>query len=213
MVGALLWGRGAEAARREVIAARSDIAQRAVSRAELWVGLPSLSKVSREVNDDCSGLTYLAYWKPGLNLLPEQTQPGESGVAAIYRKAQALGALRQVPRPGDLVFFQDTYDRNRDGRRNDGLTHIGVVEHVSPDGLVTFVHRAGGGVKRSKLHLYQRDVRRDEQGRVLNDWLRRADRKGPGRLAGQLLVGFAAVDERWVAPEPVRTARRAPVQR
>jgi hypothetical protein len=213
VVGVLLCGRGAEAARRNVSAARSNIAQKAVSRAEQWVGLPSLARVSREVNDDCSGLTYLAYWRPGLNLLPEQVLPGESGVAAIYRKAEALGAIRQQPRPGDLVFFEDTYDRNRDGRRNDGLTHIGVVERVSAEGLVTFVHRAGGGVKRSKLHLYQRDVRRDGKGRVLNDWLRRADRKGPGQLAGELVAGFASVDERWVTAEPARIARRDPVRR
>lgn len=213
VLGVLLCGQAADAARRGTGEARSEIGRRAASRASLWVGLPSLSRVSREVNDDCSGLTHLAYWRPGLSLMPEAPRPGENGVAAIYRKAQELGVLREQPRPGDLVFFQETYDRNRDGRRNDGLTHIGVVERVSPEGLVTFVHRAGGGVKRSRLHLYQRDVRRDGKGRVLNDWLRRADRKGPSQLAGELVVGFAAVDERWVTPQPPRTARRAPVRR
>jgi hypothetical protein len=131
----------------------------------------------------------------------------------MFRKALALGAIHDLPRPGDLVFFEETFDRNRDGRRNDGLTHVGVVEHVTADGLVTFVHRAGGGVKRSKLHLYQRDVRRDGKGRVLNDWLRRADRHGPGQLAGELVAGFATVDERWVTPEPPRVARRASPRR
>jgi hypothetical protein len=213
--GVLLCGLQAEAARRGAPGreARAEIGGRAASRAALWVGLPSLARVSREVNDDCSGLMHLAYWKPGLSLMPEQPLPGENGVAAIYRKAQVLGALRQQPRRGDLVFFQETYDRNRDGRRNDGLTHIGVVERVSADGLVTFVHRAHGGVKRSRLHLSQRDVRRDGKGRVLNDWLRRADKHGRGQLTGELLVGFAAVDERWLTPAPVRTARRDSARR
>jgi hypothetical protein len=215
LLGVFFWGLEAGAARRVPpgSAARSEIARKAASRASLWVGLPSLARVSRGVNDDCSGLTHLAYWKPGLSLMPERTLEGENGVAAIHRKALALGALRQQPRPGDLVFFRETYDRNRDGRRNDGLTHIGVVERVSEDGLVTFVHRADGGVKRSKLHLYQRQVRRDGQGRVLNDWLRRADGQGRGKLAGELLVGFATVDERWMAPEPPRMARRAATRR
>jgi hypothetical protein len=213
VLGVFLCGREAEAARKGWTEARSRIGQRAVSRAALWVGLPSLARVSREVNDDCSGLMHLAYWRPGLNLMPEDARPGENGVAAIYRKARELGAVREWPRPGDLVFFQETYDRNRDGQRNDGLTHIGVVERVSKDGQVTFVHRAGGGVKRSRLHLSQRDVRRDGKGRVLNDWLRRADRKHPGQLAGELVVGFAAVDERWVTPAPPRVARRAPSRR
>ncbi|HEX8702569.1 MAG TPA: NlpC/P60 family protein [Myxococcaceae bacterium] len=203
----LLLGTEAEAARR------SEIARKAASRASRWVGLPSLTGVSREVNDDCSGLMHLAYWKPGLSLMPEQPLPGEGGVAAIYRKAQQLGALRGQPQPGDLVFFQETHDRNRDGRRNDGLTHIGVVERVSADGLVTFVHRAGGGVKRSRLHLLQPQVRKDAKGRVLNDWLRRRDKHGQGQLAGELVVGFAAVDERWMTPQPARMARNSRPQR
>lgn len=213
VLGVLLCGREVEAARRGRVGARAQIGQRAVSRAALWVGLPSLARVSREVNDDCSGLMHLAYWRPGLSLMPEDVRPGENGVAAIYRKAQELGAVRERPRRGDLVFFRETYDRNRDGRRNDGLTHIGVVERVSEDGQVTFVHRAGGGVKRSRLHLSQRAVRRDGQGRVLNDWLRRADRKHPGQLAGELVAGFATVDERWVTPRPPRVARRARARR
>jgi hypothetical protein len=208
VLGCVLFsGAEAEAARR------SEIARKAASRVSLWVGLPSLTGVSRQVNDDCSGLMHLAYWKPGLSLMPEHTLPGEGGVAAIYRRAQQLGVLRDEPQPGDLVFFQETHDRNRDGRRNDGLTHIGVVERVSADGLVTFVHRAGGGVKRSRLHLYQPQVRRDAKGRVLNDWLRRRDKQGRGQLAGELLVGFAAVDERWMTPKPSRTARSARSQR
>ena len=47
---------------------------------------------------------------------------------------------------------------------------------VAPDGTVTFVHRAGGGVKRSKLNLHQPSLRRDAKGRVLNDYLRRTRR-------------------------------------
>jgi cell wall-associated NlpC family hydrolase len=211
----LLSGAKAEAARggSSRKTAGPQIARKAASRASLWVGLPSLSGVSREVNDDCSGLMHLAYWQPGLSLMPEYTLPGEGGVAAIYRKAQRLGVLRDEPQPGDLVFFQETHDRNRDGRRNDGLTHIGVVVRVSSDGLVTFVHRAGGGVKRSRLHLYQPNIRKDARGRVLNDWLRRRDKHGRGQLAGELLVGFAAVDERWMTPEPSQTGQGTRTQR
>ena len=202
LMGVMLWGPEAEAARRASSSQRTrnasgTLAHRAASRASLWVGLPSLRRVSHSVNDDCSGLANLAYRGRGLSLMPEHPLPGENGVAAIYRKAQSLDALRGEPRPGDLVFFRETYDRNRDGRRNDGLTHIGVVERVAPDGTVTFVHRAGGGVKRSKLNLHQPGLRRDAKGRVLNDYLRRSEKVPRPRLAGELLAGFAAVDARW----------------
>jgi hypothetical protein len=202
LLGVLLPGSEARAARHatsspDIRTASGPLARRAAVRASLWVGLPSLSRVSRSVNDDCSGLANLAYRKRGLSLMPERPRPGEGGVAAIYRKARALGALHETPRPGDLVFFRETYDRNRDGRRNDGLTHIGVVERVAPDGTVTFVHRAGGGVKRSKLHLGQPGVRRNARGQVLNDYLRRPEKVARPRLAGELFAGFATVDQRW----------------
>ncbi len=208
-----LFGAEAEAARRATKkkSAPPAIAHKAVKRAAQWVGLPSIKSVSREVTDDCSGLMRLAYWRQDLSLFPERTLPGENGVAAIHRKARDLKALRTRPRAGYLVFFQETHDRNGDGRRNDGLTHIGIVERVERSGTVTFVHRAGGGVKRGKFNLRSPDQRRDARGRVLNDYLRRPDDISEIRLAGQLVTGFATVDERWKAPaakaRPARASR------
>jgi cell wall-associated NlpC family hydrolase len=192
----------AVAARRSPPVARPGAApaRRALLRAQRWVGLSSLRTVSGAVHDDCSGLVLLAFRGQGVRLMPGAAAPGENGVSALWRRARALGALREAPRPGDLVFFRETYDRNRDGRRNDGLTHVGLVERVGADGTVTFVHRAGGGVKRSRLHLHRPAQRDDGRGRVLNDWLRRREGGRPGALAGQLLAGFATVDGSWREP-------------
>lgn len=211
VASALLAGAQARGAERSEAADGSEISRRAVARVERWVGLRSLSKVSRAARDDCSGLTELAYQRPDLTLLPQQSVPGESAVAAIHRKAKRLGALRREPHPGDLVFFHDTWDRNRDGKVDDGLTHIGVVVDVDDEGTVTFVHRAGGGVKRSRLNLRFPRERKDAQGHVLNDWIRRADASfRHGGLAGELCAGFASVDERWIEPPkaPARLATR-----
>ena len=204
VVGMLLWGGGAEAAKKRAPKRRATVtlAERAVWRAKAWVGLGSLATVSTSVNDDCSGLTQLAYRKPGLSLMPEQALPGENGVKAIYRKARGLGTLRERPRSGDMVFFRNTHDRNKDGQLNDGLTHIGIVERVGADGTVTFVHRAGKGVTRGRFNLARPDARTDEKGRVLNDWLRRRDKRNRGYLAGELVAGFASVDERWANTRP-----------
>ncbi|QSQ22388.1 C40 family peptidase [Pyxidicoccus parkwayensis] len=201
VLGMLLWGGEARAARGSTVKRQASVsvAERAVWRAKSWVGLSTLRTVSTTVNDDCSGFTQLAYRKPGLSLMPERTLPGENGVKAIYRKATDLGTVRETPQPGDMVFFRDTHDRNKNGRLDDGLTHIGIVERVAPDGTVTFMHKAGGGVKRGHFNLARPDARKDENGRVLNDWIRRRDKRNRGYLAGELVAGFASVDERWVA--------------
>ena len=174
-------------------AASATKAVRVVRAVEKWVGLRSLRKVSRKVPDDCSGLVRLVYGRFGVDPIAGEALRGDNAVTAIWRHAYRLGALkRSSPKPGDLVFFRNTWDRNRDGRPNDGLTHVGVVERVEPDGTVIFIHRAGSGVRRGHLRIDRPGERADESGRVLNDYVRHADRSGAPRLAGQLFAGFAS---------------------
>jgi surface antigen len=206
LVSALVWGGAADAANKAQATKKARpvvaLADRALWRAKSWVGLTTLATMSSTVSDDCSGMTRLAFNQRQLDLLPDDVLPEENGVTAIHRKAQALGMLTDTPTPGALVFFKDTFDRNRDGLINDGLTHIGIVERVETDGTVTFVHKSGGLVKRSRFNLGLPEARKDDKGRVLNDWLRRKGKKTRAYLAGELVAGFASVDERWRSPDP-----------
>lgn len=182
---------GLERPSRAAITALGQFVVRVVSR---WVGLRSLRKVSARVPDDCSGLVRLAYERAGLDPLGNLGRPGDNAVTTIWRRAYRLGALkRSAPRPGDLVFFRNTWDRNRDGRYNDGLTHVGIVERVAADGTVTFIHRSSRGITRDHLHPQRPDVRTDDSGRVHNDYLRRPDGTDGPRLTGELFAGYASI--------------------
>ncbi|HLL52611.1 MAG TPA: NlpC/P60 family protein [Myxococcaceae bacterium] len=170
--------------------------QKGLRLAELasrYVGLKSLRKVTREVRDDCSGFVRLVYQGQGIELYQDGFLVNENGVAAIYRRAKTVGALRQEdPRPGDLVFFDNTYDRNRNGRMDDPLSHIGVVESVDGEGTVTFIHRHGPGVTRSRMNVRFGREYSGPDGRVFNDYLRRKTKKQRGYLSGELFVGYAS---------------------
>lgn len=160
--------------------------ERLVARAARLVGLKSLKPVAPHLPDDCTGLARAVYEDVGFQLMGAGRM-GDNGVTAIYRLALERGALHAgVPAPGDLAFFEETYDRNRDGQRNDGLTHVAVVESVDADGTVTFVHRGGSGVARAKLNLHR------PLDPKANDWLRPARRGQPGQLAGELFVTWAS---------------------
>jgi hypothetical protein len=166
-----------------------------VRRAAALVGVP-LRQVSRSVPDDCTGFVRLAYQHAGIDLMEHGSLPSENGVTAIHRGARAKGALhRRRPRPGDLVFFRETYDRNRDGRRNDGLTHIGIVESVDPRGTVTFFHRGSQGVARARLNLLHPTKRTWKDGAVVNDYIRRKSARSRAYLTGELFSGFASPDK------------------
>ncbi len=156
------------------------------------VGLKSLAHVSRRVPDDCTGLVRLAYWQAEVELLGTEGERGDNGVMAIFRHAEALGAIHfKRPSPGDLVFFRETYDRDRDGQLDDGLTHVGLVTSVEPDGTVVFVHRVGSGVSEGRLNTLQPALH-EQGGRVLNDWLRPASRRARASLTGELFSGYAS---------------------
>ncbi len=142
--------------------------------------------------DDCTGLVRAVYAAHGVDLMAEGTHPGDGGASAIWRYAGRHGALHDdQPQPGDIVFYRETYDRNRDGRANDGLTHVGIVEAVEPDGTVSVIHRVARGVMRYHMNLsHPRDRRDAASGRVLNDYLREGRRS---RFAAELFAGYATL--------------------
>jgi hypothetical protein len=119
-------------------------------------------------------------------------------VAAAWTAAGRLGERwrgGEWPAPGDLVFFDDTWDRNGNGRRDDRLTHLGLVEWVDVDGTVTFLHRGGHGVVRAWLAPRRPDQAQAGDGRTINSPLRvRASRDDHGpALAGELFVGYGRI--------------------
>ena len=160
----------------------SLLGARLAERAEAAAGLASVRALSRNATDDCSGFVRVIYGREGVDLAALPPQPGENGVSSIHRLARARKALRRTPRPGDLVFFRNTYRR--------GLSHVGIVQSVRGS-QVAFVHRTRSGIVRSRL-----DLRRPRApGR--NDVLRSGPRPA---LTGELLAGFAA-------PEPLGAPR------
>nr|WP_255207673.1 CHAP domain-containing protein [Myxococcus sp. AM010] len=178
----------------DVVLTPTRMARSIVQRSIQLVGMRSLRRVSRGVPDDCSGFVRLAYRSAGIDLVAHGFLAGENAVSAIFRRAVEVGSVHhQPPRPGDLVFFRETYDRNRDGRRNDGMTHIGVVEAVDAHGTVTFIHRGGKGVARGRLNLsFPSRHQLELGGPVVNDYIRPAAKGSRAYLAGELFAAFAS---------------------
>ena len=159
---------------------------------------PRFNVDGRSYRRDCSGFVMAVLASAGLPIDELLSKPaGQSGVADIFNMAEERGLIHKhkVPDIGDLVFFENTYDRNHDGQMNDALTHVGIVESVAADGTVSFIHHVRGGILRQKMNLFTPHSRRDPKtGRPRNHFLRFCNgKKRDKRLTGELFYGFASL--------------------
>ncbi len=140
--------------------------------------------------DDCSGFVEAVLDRAGV--------PVSGNTASLWERASAAGAVhrRRRPAPGELVFFDNTYDRNGNGRLDDDLTHVGVVTTVDAYGTIEVVHVSSKGRGTLYMNLEHPADHADASGNVLNSFLRAATRRDSARtphLAGELWRGFATV--------------------
>jgi surface antigen len=143
--------------------------------------------------DDCSGFVCASVNRAGFEIRGNAI----SLWAALTEDRRTH--TRRMPNPGDIAFFDQTYDRDRDGRLNDELTHVAVVLSVDEDGTI---HMAHGGSSSGRttltMNLYHPDVRESPDGKEWNDGLRvrsSRDPNGAKYLAGELWRGFATLPD------------------
>lgn len=168
-----------------------------VRTATQLIGARTIDVNGRRVAYDCAGVARAIYLKHGIDLYQgAHGDPQANGVRIIHAHIRQHGTFHQGPvvHPGDLVFFDNTWDFNRDGKVNDPLTHVGIVERQEPDGTVVFISRVAGAIERYRMNLALPHVHKTAEGRVLNDYLRRKDTVDPAEtayLAGELFAQFA----------------------
>ena len=177
----------------ERIPSRSAI----VRTAAKLVGAKTIESNGRRVSYDCAGVTRAIFLKHGIDLYENSTNdPEANGVRLIHAHIRQQGTFHQGPvvHPGDLVFFDNTWDFNGDSKVNDPLTHVGVVERQEPDGTVIFISRVAGAIDRYHMNLAFPHVHKTAAGRILNDYLRRKDVNDPANtryLTGEIFAQFA----------------------
>ena len=162
---------------------------RVLDQAVLLLGEKKVRVNGRPFRSDCSGFVTACYSVVDLALI-DPTIAASSGTQLMFKTLRKRGRI--VPtaqvRAGDLVFFHNTWDKNRNGLRDDPFTHVGMVERVVKDGRVHFVHYASGRVKRGVLTPSRPNLARDPETRdQLNSHIRRG---GGHTLAGQLFHRF-----------------------
>jgi len=178
----------------------TDRQRRIVAAAHSMLGRTTLVVRGRSFLYDCTGTILAIYYQAGIDLLPYFDRVSGNGVMRLYKMGEQNNLLytTRYPQPGDVIFWDNTYDMNGNGKWDDPLTHAGVVVDVRPDGTIDYVHQnyAQGIVIEQMNLLHPAEYRRVENGRevVINSPLRmRSDvYMNPGMIfSGQLFRCFA----------------------
>lgn len=142
--------------------------------------------------DDCSGFISAVVSRAGV--------PMNARVRQMWNIATTYGTSHFDPVPliGDLVFFDNTYDADRNLRWDDPRSHVALVVDVEPDGTIIMVHNGGGNARSLiRMNLQQPHVYKDATGKVLNSVLRTRKWTDPAHavyLTGEMWNGFATVE-------------------
>jgi hypothetical protein len=153
----------------------------------------------RRFNMDCTGTILAIYYYAGIDLARDFNKYTGNGVTRLYKSLEAQGLLydTRYPVTGDIIFWDNTYDRNEDGQWNDPLTHVGMVMSVSEEGDVEYVHlNYRRGIITENMNLRKPQIHeRMEKGqmRIVNSPIRmkQAGKSHPENwLSGQLFRIF-----------------------
>lgn len=165
--------------------------QNLVTHAQNALGQSQIKVGKKSFRADCSGSIRAFFAQSRIKLGGVLKTKDDNDVKAIYRYVRKYGkVLKSDPEPGDLVFFHNTYDRNRNGRMDNALTHIGLVEKVE-NRTVYFIHHLGQSIIRSRMNLFSpKDAVDPKSGQRINHILRNAQGGFPAYSAAELFAGF-----------------------
>ena len=149
-------------------------------------------KVAPNVNSMSSlALAYVSdvYRINGLNI-EQKIGNDRPTIGDVYQYAFKQKLVYQTTRPaiGDLVFFHNTFDRNRDGRWNDWHSLVGIVENVDDDETITVLIYTTK-IEKIALNLKYPELK-SRKGNAINSQLRPDEGSQIGSAA-KLFAGFA----------------------
>jgi hypothetical protein len=149
-----------------------------IASAKTLIGQPPESQV--KVKDrtfvlDCIGTVSAIFYGMNIDVQRDFARYSGNGVSRLYQSLKVLKVLHRdvYPRPGDVIFWDNTWDANGDGiLTDDPRTHAGIVLAVDPDGTIHYVHEhVIKGVTVEVMNLRHPRDYYNPQGRVINNAL------------------------------------------
>lgn len=153
---------------------------------------------NRTYNYDCSGFILTVFEKSKIYIFHKlHLRKNKSIVFTMYnflRQKNKIFRSFDNAKIGDLIFFSNTYDANKNNLWDDKFTHIAMIININTNNTITYIHKSGKGIKTAYMNLtYPHTYKK--KGEILNSFLRRKKRTDPAffkYLSGELFTCFGS---------------------
>ncbi|MCX7821651.1 MAG: C40 family peptidase [Brevinematales bacterium] len=129
--------------------------EKVVKIAKESIGLSYVPNVKgKNFTCDCIGFVRYVYYSAGVDIT-QIFGNGRGGVSSLYDGMEKRGWVYNEfpPTVGDLIFFDNTFDANRNRKWDDELTHIGIISGFGKHNTIFYIHYASGKVKEDRINL------------------------------------------------------------
>jgi cell wall-associated NlpC family hydrolase len=158
------------------------------------VGLKIVPPVNgRRFTCDCIGFVDYVFYRAGFDLKKAYGK-GHGGVDTLYDGLEEFGFVYKdrIASPGDLIFFDNTYDVKGRRRWDNPLSHIGIIVGNGKYNTMEFIHFANNGVEEGAINLFYPNTHavRQHDGELytINSYLRRD--RGEGYIKRDYVASY-----------------------
>ncbi|MDH4261937.1 MAG: CHAP domain-containing protein [Spirochaetia bacterium] len=157
-------------------------AQKAIEFYEKKIKTINVNGSLLNIETDCSYFVRAAYWEGSnhtMDLFRESISTksidpnkatGVTLLASYFKKNHRYNV--KTPEIGDIIIFDNTYDKNHNQQRDDNYTHTGIVTAIREDNTIEFIHgNIGRTIKKGFINFTHKDVSTINQ-KPVNSYIR-----------------------------------------
>jgi class 3 adenylate cyclase len=120
----------------------------------------------------------------------------------IYSFIQENGKIFQKgsPKVGDFIFFDNTYDKNKNDKFDDPLTTVAIIIDIDKEETIYFLYKVGNTIRIRNMNLKhpnKEDIKNKNTIKILNSKIRRLSQKDREKntpdLSSQLFNSFGTL--------------------
>ncbi len=166
-----------------------ELARAVQTHASQMEGRKHIPRTQNRHRNDCSGTIHAFFEQLGYRIPLSMNVNRVSGTHHLAKSGPPIKSIRNI-HVGDLVYFHQTYDRNKNRRADDPYTHIALIIKISQNGNVSLLHHRSGKIYIDIMNLKRKKTIYAKGQKTINPILRSSSADFDQANLAELVGGF-----------------------